>query len=48
MFRKSKPEQGLDPRLSRGAESRQHRKGDSGTLSELADVEFPACLKSDN
>ena len=30
------------------AESREHRKDDPGTLSELADVEFPACLEPDD
>ena len=30
------------------AESREHGKDDPGTLSELADVEFPACLEPDD
>ena len=29
-------------------ESREHGKDDSGTLSKLADVEFPACLEPDD
>ena len=30
------------------AESREHGKDDPGSLSELADVEFPACLEPDD
>ena len=30
------------------AEPREHGKDDSGTLSKLADVEFPACLEPDD
>ena len=35
-------------RPDHSAEPREHGKDDSGALSKLADVEFPACLESDD
>ena len=43
VYRQVEPNRARHP-----AESREHRKDDPGTLSELTDVEFPACLESDN